>query len=253
NPDNTVAWRAEYDEWGNLLGEENPEHLEQLIRLPGQQYDEESGLHYNRHRYYSPGLGRYITQDPIGLAGGWNLYQYPLNPIEKVDPLGLSAWEDAKSGACYEGVCRLFSAFVGPDKFDSTDDAAFEALRKINGHSICQGVEYAGLVCKNKNNEYFYTPPQKGNEDISYPFDSPCPSGTEIVAMYHTHGSDSNGVYKDEEFSPTDKDLSKRKGIPNYLGTPKGSFQKVEPNGDQPINKSSLPSQCRIHTNGEIY
>ncbi|EKD9220849.1 RHS domain-containing protein, partial [Salmonella enterica] len=89
SPANTVAWRAEYDEWGNLLGEENPEHLEQLIRLPGQQYDEESGLHYNRHRYYNPGQGRYITQDPAGLAGGWNPYQYPLNPIHKVDPLGL--------------------------------------------------------------------------------------------------------------------------------------------------------------------
>ncbi|ECJ2728970.1 RHS repeat protein, partial [Salmonella enterica subsp. salamae] len=89
SPANTVAWRAEYDEWGNLLGEENPEHLEQLIRLPGQQYDEESGLHYNRHRYYSPGLGRYITQDPVGLAGGWNLYQYPLDPLSGIDPLGL--------------------------------------------------------------------------------------------------------------------------------------------------------------------
>ncbi|MBA3113078.1 RHS repeat protein, partial [Salmonella enterica] len=89
NPDNTVAWRAEYDEWGNLLGEENPEHLEQLIRLPGQQYDDESGLYYNRHRYYSPGQGRYITQDPIGLRGGWNLYNYPLDPLSNVDPLGL--------------------------------------------------------------------------------------------------------------------------------------------------------------------
>ncbi|ECI4647061.1 RHS repeat protein, partial [Salmonella enterica subsp. salamae] len=89
SPDNTVAWRAEYDEWGNLLGEENPEHLEQLIRLPGQQYDEESGLHYNRHRYYNPGQGRYITQDPAGLAGGWNLYQYPLDPLSGIDPLGL--------------------------------------------------------------------------------------------------------------------------------------------------------------------
>ncbi|PUK31006.1 RHS element core protein, partial [Salmonella enterica] len=73
-PDNTVAWRGEYDEWGNLSGEENPEHLELVIRLPGQQYDEESGLYYNRHRYYNPGQGRYITQDPIGLKGGWNLY-----------------------------------------------------------------------------------------------------------------------------------------------------------------------------------
>ena len=81
--------RREYDEWGNLLNDENPHHLQQLIRLPGQQYDEESGLYYNRHRYYDPLQGRYITQDPIGLKGGWNFYQYPLNPISNIDPLGL--------------------------------------------------------------------------------------------------------------------------------------------------------------------
>ncbi|EFA5283881.1 RHS repeat protein, partial [Escherichia coli] len=84
-----TAWCAEYDEWGNLLNEENPHQLQQLIRLPGQQYDEESGLYYNRHRYYDPLQGRYITQDPIGLKGGWNFYQYPLNPISNIDPLGL--------------------------------------------------------------------------------------------------------------------------------------------------------------------
>ncbi len=64
-----TEWCAEYDEWGNLLNEENPHQLQQLIRLPGQQYDEESGLYYNRHRYYDPLQGRYITQDPIGLKG----------------------------------------------------------------------------------------------------------------------------------------------------------------------------------------
>ena len=85
----TTAWYAEYDEWGNLLNEENPHQLQQLIRLPGQQYDEESGLYYNRHRYYDPLQGRYITQDPIGLKGGWNFYQYPLNPVINVDPQGL--------------------------------------------------------------------------------------------------------------------------------------------------------------------
>ncbi|HBP4205584.1 TPA: RHS repeat protein, partial [Escherichia coli] len=251
--DGNTMWSAEYDEWGNLLNEENPHHLYQPYRLPGQQYDDESGLCYNRNRYYDPLQGRYITQDPIGLSGGWNLYQYPLNPVHKVDPLGLSAWDDAKSGACHEGICRLFSVFIGPDKFDSTDDAAFEALKKTNGHSICQGVEHAGLVCKDKNNKYFYTPPKQRNVNTSYPFESPCPNGTETVAMYHTHGSDSNGVYGDEVFSPADKELSKNKAISSYLGTPKGSFQKVEPNGDQPMNKSGLPSQCRVHANGEIY
>ncbi|EIO80668.1 rhsA protein in rhs element [Escherichia coli TW10119] len=84
-----TEWCAEYDEWGNLLNEENPHQLQQIIRLPGQQYDEESGLYYNRHRYYDPLHGRYITQDPIGLKGGWNFYQYPLNPVINVDPQGL--------------------------------------------------------------------------------------------------------------------------------------------------------------------
>ena len=88
-PDGSMAWRAEYDEWGNVLREDNPDHLAQLIRLPGQQYDAETGLYYNRHRYYDSWLGRYITQDPIGLEGGWNPYTYPLNPIKTIDPRGL--------------------------------------------------------------------------------------------------------------------------------------------------------------------
>ncbi|EGE0302774.1 RHS repeat protein [Escherichia albertii] len=85
-----TEWRGEYDEWGNQMNEENPHHLYQPYRLPGQQYDDESGLCYNRYRYYEPLQGRYITQDPIGLKGGLNPYQYPLNPIEHIDPLGLA-------------------------------------------------------------------------------------------------------------------------------------------------------------------
>ncbi|EJN2049975.1 RHS repeat protein, partial [Escherichia coli] len=84
-----TEWRGEYDEWGNLLNEENPHHLHQPYRLPGQQHDEESGLYYNRNRYYDPLQGRYITQDPIGLRGEWNLYKYPLNPVRFIDSLGL--------------------------------------------------------------------------------------------------------------------------------------------------------------------
>ena len=74
-----------------MLRGNNPYILAQLIRLPGQQYDEESGLYYNRHRYFNPAQGRYIIQDPIGLEGGWNLYSYVINnPIAWIDPLGLA-------------------------------------------------------------------------------------------------------------------------------------------------------------------
>ncbi len=86
----SVAWQAEYDEWGNVLREDKPDGLEQLIRLPSQQYDAETGLYYNRHRYYDPAQGRYITQDPIGLKGGLNVYVYPLNPVVNIALLGLN-------------------------------------------------------------------------------------------------------------------------------------------------------------------
>jgi RHS repeat-associated protein len=59
-----------------------------LFRFPGQQEDVETRLHYNRYRYYDPDTGRYISPDPIGIAGGLNLYGYGPNPISWVDPLG---------------------------------------------------------------------------------------------------------------------------------------------------------------------
>ena len=74
------------------------------IRFPGQYYDAEAGLHYNRFRYYDPSIGRYISADPIGQFGliapaglapigaGANVYSYVLSdPIDLADPLGLSA------------------------------------------------------------------------------------------------------------------------------------------------------------------
>ncbi|EOM4258223.1 DUF4329 domain-containing protein, partial [Escherichia coli] len=229
-----TAWCAEYDEWGNLLNEENPHQLQQLIRLPGQQYDEESGLYYNRHRYYDPLQGRYITQDPIGLKGGWNLYGYQLNPISDIDPLGLSMWEDAKSGACTNGLCGTLSAMIGPDKFDSIDSTAYGALNKINSQSICEDKEFAGLICKDNSGRYFSTAPNRGERKGSYPFNSPCPNGTEKVSAYHTHGADSHGEYWDEIFSGKDEKIVKSKdnNIKSfYLGTPSGNFKAIDNHG----------------------
>ncbi|MGL5386823.1 MAG: RHS repeat-associated core domain-containing protein [Serratia sp. (in: enterobacteria)] len=63
----------------------------QPLRFQGQYHDVESGLHYNRYRYYSPETARFITPDPIGLAGGLNQTQYVPNPTGWVDPLGLAS------------------------------------------------------------------------------------------------------------------------------------------------------------------
>ncbi|EKR5645214.1 RHS repeat-associated core domain-containing protein, partial [Escherichia coli] len=213
--------RREYDEWGNQLNEENPHQLQQLIRLPGQQYDEESGLYYNRHRYYDPLRGRYITQDPIGLKGGWNLYTYPLSPVNSMDPLGL-----------YEF------------KSKNIDDIGIFALAMCNGESINENKEYGGLICK-KQGEYFPMNPISSNDNDSVDLRNiKCPEGSERVGDYHTHGfySDDKGnkvtkendVYDSLNFSSKDLTNSYMNGMgkkeySSYLGTPNNTYLKYNP------------------------
>ncbi|EOM9509750.1 RHS repeat-associated core domain-containing protein [Escherichia coli] len=216
-----LEMRREYDEWGNLLNEENPHQLQQLIRLPGQQYDEESGLYYNRHRYYDPLQGRYITQDPIGLKGGWNLYTYPLSPVNSMDPLGL-----------YEF------------KSKNIDDIGIFALAMCNGESINENKEYGGLICK-KQGEYFPMNPISSNDNDSVDLRNiKCPEGSERVGDYHTHGfySDDKGnkvtkendVYDSLNFSSKDLTNSYMNGMgkkeySSYLGTPNNTYLKYNP------------------------
>lgn len=79
-----------YRAYGNVAKLEVAE-VDNPLRFQGQYYDAETGLHYNRHRYYNPNTGSYLTPDPIKLAGGLNNYQYVNNPTGWVDPLGLNA------------------------------------------------------------------------------------------------------------------------------------------------------------------
>ena len=86
-----IIWRGQYSAWGKLTEEEkaNPS-IHQPFRLQNQYVDEETGLHYNFFRYYDAHCGRFTQQDPIGLAGGENLYAFALNAQMWVDFLGLN-------------------------------------------------------------------------------------------------------------------------------------------------------------------
>jgi RHS repeat-associated protein len=83
-----IVWSAEYKAWGEARITVK-EGYKNSIRFQGQYYDHETGLHYNRHRYYDPKIGRFISKDPIGLMGGFNFHVYVSNPTQWVDPLGL--------------------------------------------------------------------------------------------------------------------------------------------------------------------
>ncbi|MEY4579907.1 MAG: hypothetical protein RL701_4610 [Pseudomonadota bacterium] len=84
-----VVWSADIGVWGELRGLER-ERSACPFRWPGQYDDVETGLYYNRFRYYDPEAGQYCSQDPIGLAGGDELYAYVDDPATWVDPFGLS-------------------------------------------------------------------------------------------------------------------------------------------------------------------
>jgi RHS repeat-associated protein len=96
-----ITWRVTYRTWGSVVVEDVAE-IAQRVRFQGQYLDVETGLHYNRFRYYEPGAGRFVSQDPIGLAGGSNLHLFAPNPLNWLDPLGLNK---KKSGASPQGKC----------------------------------------------------------------------------------------------------------------------------------------------------
>ncbi|VVN44834.1 hypothetical protein PS664_05733 [Pseudomonas fluorescens] len=89
DPDGEIVWSAHYRAYGQISRLDKGK-IDNPLRFQGQYFDQESGLHYNRHRYYNPDVGRYLTPDPVKLAGGINAYQYAPNPTGWVDPLGLA-------------------------------------------------------------------------------------------------------------------------------------------------------------------
>jgi RHS repeat-associated protein len=83
-----VIWRATYAPFGAATIQSRDFTLD--LRLPGQVFDAETGLHYNRARYYDPEAGQYLTPDPLGTPDGPNPYAYvAFNPLGNVDPDGL--------------------------------------------------------------------------------------------------------------------------------------------------------------------
>lgn len=95
-PEGTTAWSARVSPYGGAAVEVGLA-FHQPLRMVGHYRDDETGLHYNRFRYYDPSVGRYIESDPLGIEGGSNVYAYTENPLREVDVRGLT-------GDCPNGV-----------------------------------------------------------------------------------------------------------------------------------------------------
>ncbi|ABM33903.1 RHS repeat-associated core domain-containing protein [Paracidovorax citrulli] len=157
--DGHLVWRAQYRIWGSAVTEEwqtfdagravdatageavirtlaGAAPIAQNLRMQGQYLDRETGLHYNTFRYYDPDIGRFISQDPIGLAGGVNLYQYAPNPIYWADPLGL-----CRFGKFGQSKTRRINKIIEKNKSNKGNAKVFENSdgvlpRRRDGKSI---------------------------------------------------------------------------------------------------------------------
>lgn len=88
-PDGKVVWAAKYDILGKVINLPVCE-IDNPLRMQGQYFDSETGLYYNRYRYYDPEIKSFISQDPLGLDAGENIYDYAPNILMWIDPLGLA-------------------------------------------------------------------------------------------------------------------------------------------------------------------
>jgi RHS repeat-associated protein len=152
NDEGKIVWKAKYKTYGNLAVKE-VEEVENNLRFQGQYFDEETGLHYNRFRYYSPDTGQFINQDPIGLLGGLNNYQYAPNPIAWIDPLGLCKENEKNSDIKVLG--RIEDTTV------ARDWAGHDVLN-IPGWTIKKNDQWVEQGIKNKQ-EFYTASPEKGN------------------------------------------------------------------------------------------
>ena len=137
--DGNIVWLARYKAWGRIHKLER-EDIKQPFRFQGQYFDEETGLHYNRHRYYDPDVGRFVSQDPIGLAGGDNLYLYGPNPITWLDVLGLSGvyiFETLKGNA-YIGKGQR-DRYLESTRERTVADESFEKAGKDYDKAVTRG------------------------------------------------------------------------------------------------------------------
>ena len=100
------------------------------IRMQGQYEDEETGLYYNRYRYFDPHICAYISQDPLGLLAGENVYCYPINTFVWCDPLGLACKKAESGGVRTKSQSEGARSWQGKGDYPGVDNWSDTTLKK---------------------------------------------------------------------------------------------------------------------------
>jgi len=139
----STSWTAVAEAFG-ATGVLQGSSIAMNLRFPGQYWDGETGNHYNFHRDYKAGMGRYLEGDPIGLDGGINFFIYvSANPMTKRDSFGLTEDCDCKDPPPSKpNGCGGQGSSFKPDEFNPFQNI-FEKC--CNAHDICYG------TCKGPN------------------------------------------------------------------------------------------------------
>lgn len=134
--------------------------VECRLRYQGQLFEEETGLYYNRFRYYDPSSCQYLSPDPIGMAGGFRPQAYVHNPLNWVDPLGVTEESCNQATAIKDEVLGESSTKTVAVDLDSNVYAISGMTKDYNGKAT-QGYDYIF------NNELLTNP--KRLKDANFP------------------------------------------------------------------------------------
>ena len=141
-----LAAHYDYTPYGQVLSAAG-DYADQPFRFSTKWIDEETGLGYWGHRYYSPELGRWLSRDPIGEAGGLNLYEYALSsPQQYIDPLGyaIGDWWDPRTYATF-GEALWEVVVESPAEAITEEHRSLEGDRTTMGYGSAVGIMFQNL------------------------------------------------------------------------------------------------------------
>jgi RHS repeat-associated protein len=152
--DGEEIWACELNSYGKVRNWQGKVKTDCPFRYQGQYEDAETGLYYNRFRYYSPEEGMYLSQDPIRLNGGFKLYSYVFDPNTWIDELGLTGCPPNKKKKEQVGSYTI----------------TFASRKKYHGKGPKSRMEKSAKYHSNKNNDSVTNKDWTSSKDDTHAF-----------------------------------------------------------------------------------